>query len=307
MGHLVKSSTWVIPHEVADANGGSLANPIGQVGSGPFNVYIRPRQHHDLYKNHDYFLEDVRYPGNKLPYVDKVTFTIIPDLSTRNAALRTGQIDRLGSIPVSELSALKGTIVSNNKELLYREILSESSNQIVWRSDLEPFGNNLKFRQALSMAIDRQAIIDKLFDGHAAYSACRVPVFYPEFIPLDLYPAEIQELYQYNPEKARQYQSDAGFVAGYTLEVICPTTDTDGQNILQMVAADWKTNLNVTLNIKDLYPTSCPHINTYLLFMGITVFPDHHTRRMGSHSSTSRTCSGYITTATTKIHIQQAV
>jgi peptide/nickel transport system substrate-binding protein len=252
-GSWYKSNTWVIPHEVVEANGGSLANPLGQVGTGPYMIKTWvPGSSTAYVKNPDYWGTDPRYPGNKIPYTDKVTFTVIADLSTRISALRTGKIDQLSSIPVNQFNSLAGAKASNGKPLNYRQMQSESSNQIAWRSDLPPFSNNLKFRQALSMAIDRQAIVDSLFNGNASYSCVRVPPSWPEFIPLSEYPADIQELFQYSPEKAKARMVEAGFPDGYTLEVIIQNTANDGLNILQMVAADWKDALNVTLNIKAM-------------------------------------------------------
>jgi len=201
-------------------------------------------------KNPSYWQYDVRYPQNQLPYIDKVIYTVIPDLSTRIAALETGRVDIMGSIPINQFKAITGA----NPNLIYREMLNEASVQIAWRSDIPPFSNNIKFRQALSMAIDRQSIIDNLFEGHAAYSAARCPPSWPEFIPLDQYPEDVQKNFRYDPVAAKALLTEAGFPNGYTLEVIISSSDTDGLNMLQMIKANWATALNVTMNIKVMDP-----------------------------------------------------
>ena len=64
------------------------------VGTGPFILtdYLSGSAA-TLVKNPDYWATDPVGPGqgNQLPYIDGIQYLIIPDVSTRQAALRTGK------------------------------------------------------------------------------------------------------------------------------------------------------------------------------------------------------------------------
>ena len=48
-------------------------------------------------KNPDYWGYDEKFPHNRLPYIDEYRSLLMPDMSTRLAALRTGKIDYMGN------------------------------------------------------------------------------------------------------------------------------------------------------------------------------------------------------------------
>ena len=69
-----------------------------------------------LVKNDKYWATDPVGPGkgNRLPYIDGMKYLIIPDTSTRRAALRTGKIDQMPSVTVDDVVFDK-EIISGNK------------------------------------------------------------------------------------------------------------------------------------------------------------------------------------------------
>ena len=91
---------YLYPPEVV-AKYGDMGNWRNAVGTGPFMLvdYV-PGSQFVFTKNPVYWEKDPAGPGkgNQLPYADSLRQLIIPDLSTRQAALRTGKLDLLDGV-----------------------------------------------------------------------------------------------------------------------------------------------------------------------------------------------------------------
>ena len=96
-----------VPPEVVKKYG-NMANWKNSVGTGQFilNDYV-PGSQAVMVKNPNYWGKDPVGPGkgNQVPYIDGIRFVIIPDLSTRQAALRTGKIDQATAYNYEEASS----------------------------------------------------------------------------------------------------------------------------------------------------------------------------------------------------------
>ena len=101
--------------------------------------------------------------GNQLPYVDSVKALIITDVSTRQAAMRTGKIDRLGAVNWEDFPILQKQI----PDVRYLEGgRSGAATVTSLRTDKAPF-NDVRVRRALMMAIDFDAINKNLYGPNA--------------------------------------------------------------------------------------------------------------------------------------------
>jgi len=67
-----------------------------------------------MVKNPNYWGYDERYPQNHIPYVDTLKVLIIPDNATALAAMRTGKIDFVDGISISQAQSMAKT----NPEML---------------------------------------------------------------------------------------------------------------------------------------------------------------------------------------------
>ena len=114
-------------------------------------------------KNPNYWQFDPIHPKNRLPYLDMVKQLIITDASTQTAALRTGKIDVSSWTSLTLDDAL--LLMKQRPEMKYRPI-NGADNQLYFRLDKEelPF-TDLKVRQALTLAINQQEIIDEYYNG----------------------------------------------------------------------------------------------------------------------------------------------
>jgi peptide/nickel transport system substrate-binding protein len=74
------------------------------------------------------------------------------------------------------------------------------------------------------------------------------------FTPIDQLPAADAALFTYDPTTAKQMMSDAGYPDGFNLEIAVrntPSTSSFG-DAAQLMASQWKQNLNVNLKIDDM-------------------------------------------------------
>jgi peptide/nickel transport system substrate-binding protein len=100
---------------------------------------------------------------------------------------------------------------------------------------------DIKVRQALNMAVDKQAIVDDYYGGKASLVVHPFPpgrAYGNLYTPFEEMPTEpsglversvvgVKELFIYNPEKAKQLLSDAGYAGGFKFEVPCDTANSD--------------------------------------------------------------------------------
>ncbi len=178
------------------------------IGSGPFRLVERILGDRIVMEaNPDYWRKGY-------PKLARVTFRIIPDSSTRLAAIQTGEIDIANRLSADDVSTLTG--VSNVKVISYQ-------NDSLYYVGFKNIGNgagtpleNPKVRQALNYAVNRQGIIDAIFNGGASLVSGFI-------LNSDLgYDNAIQP-YPYDPEKAKTLLAEAGYEKGFSISMGCPT------------------------------------------------------------------------------------
>ncbi|MFC1989961.1 ABC transporter substrate-binding protein [Chloroflexota bacterium] len=216
----IAEMTAIVPPEVIEQYG-DMRDWRNSSGTGPFMlVDFVSGSSWTLKKNPNYWGTDPLHPENQLPYEDGVIFLDIRDNSTRMAALRTGRVDRLDLVVAEEGEELLRT----NPELQRKMVLRNRVFAIFMRTDKPelPFGD-IRVRQALHMAIDRQPIIKDLFGGKAEILTFPISPYVPSaYIPLEKTSESIQELFSYNPEKAKQLLTEAGYPNGFKASIILP-------------------------------------------------------------------------------------
>jgi peptide/nickel transport system substrate-binding protein len=210
----------VWPHEVFDTYG-NAQDWRNSNGTGPFMItdYVK-NSSATFVKNPDYYLTDPLGPGkgNKLPYVDGIKMLIIPDISTQNAALRTGKLDVAWPIAWDSAKSLRQT--SPQLKMIaglfnaYDIFLRVDNPKFPWY--------NLQVRQAMMMATDQKSVASDFYGGEAEWFSFPVPaaVEYKDIqIPFSQLPADVQNLWTYQPDKAKQMLAAAGYPNGFDIKV----------------------------------------------------------------------------------------
>lgn len=212
-----------------------------QVGTGPYIIsdYV-PQSSVTYVRNPDYYRKDtIGGKEYQLPFLDRVIIPIVPDLSTRVAALRTGKVDILNNVPWQQVDSLS----KSNPELKTLKFPTFTSTTINVRIDTTQF-SDLRVRQAVWKAVDQDAIIKSFYGGEATKLNEPIMPGYPSYTPYDKLPAEIKDLFVYDPAKAKQLMKDAGYPNGFDLEIICDSTTAD---IVQLIAGYWQ---QIGINLK---------------------------------------------------------
>lgn len=162
---------------------------VEAVGTGPFKLTGRTVQDNVVFeKNADYWGEQA--------YLDKVTLKVIDNAETLVMSLKSGAVQ------------MATHLVSNQvNELGDMNILEGSSNAVqalYLNNSFEPF-QDVKVRQALNYAIDKQAILDIAFDGHGSLlGSSMFPAFKKYFMD------ELTNFYPYDVNKAKELLKEAG-------------------------------------------------------------------------------------------------
>ena len=204
---------------------GDLKTPEAVVGTGPWMLdTYRPNVGLTLVRNPHYFVTG-------LPYLDRVEIVVDEDNASRLAAFLSGKYELgfmfPGAINRTDWVQIKDTVKPRRPNLRTAEFPSNVMSHISMRTDRPPF-NDVRVRQAMSLAIDRQAIVDAVLEGVGVFNP-PVPAALKDWsIPIDQL-GEGAKYYKYDPVEARRLLAAAGHPRGFPASV-CFTTY--GDNVL---------------------------------------------------------------------------
>ena len=184
------------------------------IGAGPFKVKKWARQQKLVLESNE---------KSVLPQpaaVSTMSFIIVPEYTTRLAMLKSGQIDAMisaGGLTPKDVPELKQT----NPDIAVKPVKNRYFDSIVWLNidgeqyrqtkEIKPnvFFGDKKVRQAMTYAIDRQAIIDGFMGpDHATIVNTSLSPAYEAIANKSLNP------YTYNPQKAQSLLKEAGWEPG---------------------------------------------------------------------------------------------
>jgi peptide/nickel transport system substrate-binding protein len=194
------ASTWaaIVPQEAVDEFGDLQSE---MVGTGPFMLeeYV-PDTETVLTSFEDYW--------GGAPLLDGVTYRILPDEAARLAALRTGEIHMT---PISDPTAVGLAARSEGVNV----VSQPTTDYYLWgfNTEREPL-NDVRVRQALSLAVDRQAMLDAVLFGEGLASGPIVPTLGAWSVPIEELP-----YYKVDIERAKELLADAGYAEGFDISI----------------------------------------------------------------------------------------
>ena len=222
----------VSPRSVqADPDGWMLAASRGAAGTGPFRFASgdwRRDQQLVLERNAEYWQTDER--GVPLPYLDRLTFRVIPDAGTRTAELRAGALDVVRDLPPQEVTAVRG---SPNLSLLARP-----PHSVVYLgvTHTRPPLDQLEVRRAVAAAINKQAIVQAVYAGEGKAASQLIP---PGMLGYD---DSVTDFLKYDEAAAKKLLAEAGLPRGFETELWYPppsrADEPDTRKMAEAIAAD---------------------------------------------------------------------
>ncbi len=240
----------IVPKEVVDRYS-DFRDWRNVVGSGPFYLTdFVSNSSAQFEKNQNYWRTDPVGPGkgNQLPYVDRIKLLIITDSSTLHSAMRTGKLDILANQTWDDAKNVRGSIPGLN-ELSF---IPQNPSHIFMRTDKEnlPY-KDIRVRHALMYATDFSTIIKDFMDGQAfaqSFPITPMPDFKSVYLPLEECSAEIQDLYKYQPDKAKAKLKEAGYPNGFSCSIMYSNVGTFNPDYLSIIKGMWaKVNVDLTL------------------------------------------------------------
>jgi peptide/nickel transport system substrate-binding protein len=159
------------------------------IGTGPYELVEWRKDDHVTLK------ANPKYWGG-MPPIDKVTFRVVPEELSRVAALQTGEADVVVGVSPAQAEHLRGA-----KGIRIEVAPTTRVMALQFDTEVAP-GNQLKLRQAIAHAVNRDEIIKGLLKG---YVQPVTSVFSPG---IPGWPKGLETAFSYDPEQAKKLVSE---------------------------------------------------------------------------------------------------
>ena len=234
----------------------AATNATNPIGTGPFSFVQWDKGSRVVLERYD------PYWGPKVA-LTKASFVFIGDTATMTNALLAGDIDGTNNFAAEALDVFK-----DNPQFKILVGTTEGETLLSTNNRKAPF-DNLKVRQAMAHAIDRQAIIDGVTYGYG------VPIG-SHFAPHNPYYVDLTGTYPFDPEKAKALLAEAGYPDGFSATLKLPPVAyarTGGQIIasqfakvgikLELINVEWAQWLEDVYTNHDFDLTIISHVEPF--------------------------------------------
>ena len=203
------------------------------IGTGPYKFVSRAVQDNLVLEKYDGYWGE----GGS---IDKVTFKVLEKAEALVTGLQGGALDvvaHMSSDQTAQLDTNDFQIEQGSMNLVQALYLNNAE---------EPF-DDVRVRQALCYAIDKQAMIDLAFDGYG------IPLgtsMFPSFAKY--YDESLTDYYTPDPEKAKELLAEAGYPDGFDMTITVPSNYTPHVNTATVLVEQLReVGINATVNPID--------------------------------------------------------
>lgn len=230
------NSIFIVPRSIGAAGTDDFNAGRAAIGTGPFKLQSFARGDRvELIRNDGYW-------GDK-PRWERVTLRILPQDAPRLAALLANDVDAIENVPTSDAARLeRDKRLRIERKVSWRTLflhldqyrdappgMTDRAGKALDRNPLR----DPRVRAALSLAIDRKAIVERVMESMAlpASNLVSPPVFaHDPSLPV---PA-------YDPQAARRLLAEAGYPDGFRLTLAAPNNRyVNDEKIAQTIAQMW--------------------------------------------------------------------
>lgn len=210
------------------------------IGSGPYVVTSWTRDSSIVLD------ANPNYWGEK-PTVQHVVISIVPDSSTMSMMFQNGELDIL------DCDYIDAAVVNSTYKTQYADDIVTSSRlgttYMALNENVEPL-NDVNVRKAIQMAIDRQTILDTVYNGDGTL----VDGIYPK--GLIGFTDDNQGWLSYDPEQAKSLLAEAGYADGFTMEIAADNSSSDSTLLVIQIVQQYLAQVGITAEIKSYDPAS---------------------------------------------------
>jgi peptide/nickel transport system substrate-binding protein len=238
----------IFPKDVLDEKGDMKADVVG---TGPFKLKSHTEGVSvELERNPDYFMPD-------RPYLDAITFYVIPDPNTIQSNFLSGELHQAGADSAEEAQKIIDQLGADN--VLYELIVGPSLQVLEMNAEREPWGDT-RVRQACNLAIDRTAANEFLEDGLSGFDKTGINGI---MIPSGAWSLSLEELeqipgYTTDPakkeeeiEQAKALLAEAGFPDGLEATMLVRQGQEYEATAIFLQDQLKKIGVNVTLDVRE--------------------------------------------------------
>ena len=229
--NLAHLATAIIPKEICKKYfDGPITNLSDVIGSGPYKLveYERGKGAKLVFFNN--------YWGLK-PRIKNVEYLILPDSNARVSALLTGQVDVILGVPPELIQQLK------EKNFKIYNITGVRLVLIAINVKRIP---DVRIRQALNYAIDKELIVKNMLHGYARVADSVVSPVFPDAAKL--------QIYRYDPARAHQLLKESEWI-NKTLKLLVSTRSPTDIEVAQVVQSFLK-RIGIEVVIEELEHTA---------------------------------------------------
>ena len=197
---IVTSSNLSIVSEAAvTAAGESYGDVDNILGSGEFTVteWV-PNDHYTLARNEKYWGE--------MPITTTITCRVIPEGSARAIALEAGEVDLVWNVDATDCANIEA-----NPDVTLLSQTSSSIEYLGMNTTKEKF-KDVRVRQAINYALDKQAFVDTIIEGRGIVANSYINSMIPGW-------TDEVEAYPYDPAKAKELLAEAGYPNGFECKI----------------------------------------------------------------------------------------
>ncbi|MBV9131894.1 MAG: ABC transporter substrate-binding protein [Chloroflexi bacterium] len=156
---LVDRAGMMVSRQVAESAGQDFTRKAFKAGTGPFILTEAVKDDHiTLEKNPDWWGTDAS--GGKLPLLDKIIIHPITDSNVRLTNIKTGDAQFVNNVAPKDVASVK-----TDSSVTYKEVPGLAYGSLVTNRKEGFVFNEGRYVKALSMALDRQELLDKAFFG----------------------------------------------------------------------------------------------------------------------------------------------
>ena len=235
---LIGFTTWTRYSNIMPVDMIEEINSLAEaIGTGAYRLTdFASDSYATLVKNEDYWDPNVGF-------IDEIELAFLPDEPARLAALRSGNIDgaTFSADTVHVARRRRRAPVLSGLQANHREI------QVTTKGDPKPW-HDIRVRQAVTHAINRQDIIDKVYGGEAEVAGV-IPTGYGEWpIPVD----QLRDNFlKFDLELARQLMEEAGYADGFSVELQSIATPRDFTQAAEVVREHLR-EINIDVTVQPL-------------------------------------------------------